>query len=391
MNFEKPHLIYQASVERKRFRRRFLFAFIAALAAGIAWIALEQAGARGLIDSALLGIGQIAALVVLVLSAVRAIISLITWLRRKDESLRMFDQGFTWTRGKDTYKSSWNKLITFREGARSLRIFGRPLLQWGAQTLKMHDGRVFKFTSAHGDPHEFAKAIRPFVAEVTGTRMAKALRAEKPVKLHRKLIIYPGGLEIEKLQIPWTEADVKVGGGKLTVSKLNKNGKFKSVHRYPISQIDNLSGFVEMATSTMKNYQPERFGVKTQRALPKIEDIRYAPGIYKGTPMRSQSEISFAQELDSRRIRWQYEPGALGRSKYVIDFYLVDYRCWVDIRRGRPNQRDTVILSSVADTIWRDRSQERLFLYMPDSVLLVNPEGMRTLTHADFWVKVANP
>ncbi|MFN8371715.1 MAG: hypothetical protein U0694_02400 [Anaerolineae bacterium] len=378
-------------MERKRYFRRFTLAFIAALACAAAWFALEQAGTRGLIDPALLGIGQIVSLVVLALFAARALVSLLIWLRRKNESLRMFDQGFTWTQGKDTYKSSWHKLVSFREGARALRIAGRPLVQWGAHKLTMHDGRVFEFSSAHGDPREFARAVRPYIAEVTGTRMGKALRAEKPVKLHPKLIVWPGGLEIDKLKIPWTELDVKVGGGRMTVFQLNKNGKFKPVHHYPVPRIDNISGFVELATSTMRNYQPERFGIKTQRALPKIEDIRYAPGIYKGTPMRSQGEIAFATELDARRIRWQYEAGALGRSKYVVDFYLPDYRCWVDIRKSRPNQRDTVILSSVADTIWRERSQERLFVILPDGALLINPEGMRNLTYDDFWVRLVRP
>jgi hypothetical protein len=255
----------------------------------------------------------------------------------------------------------------------------------------MQDQRVFKFTSTHGDPREFAKAVRPFVADVIGTRMGRALRAEKPVRLHPKLTVWPGGLEIGKLKIPWTQADVKVSGGTLIVSQANKNGKFKPVHRYAIAQLDNVSGFVELAISTMRSYQPERFGIKTQTAPPNIEDIRFAPGIYKGTPMRSQGEIAFARELDARRIRWQYEAGALGRSKYVVDFYLQDYRAWVDIRRSRPNQRDTVILSSLANTLWTERSQERLFVFLPEEVLLINPEGMRILTHEEFWVRLVRP
>ncbi len=391
MNFEKPRLIFQANVERKRFFRRFTLAFIVALACGVAWFALEQAGMRGLIDPAVLGVGQIVALVVFVIFTARALVSLFVWLRLKNESLKVFDKGFTWTRGKDAYKSSWNKLVNFREGARALRLAGRPMLQWGAHTLTMQDQRVFKFTSTHGDPRDFVKTVRPYVAEVTGTRMGKALRAERPVKLHPKLTVWPGGVEIDKLKLPWTEIDVKVRGGKLTVFQLGKNGKFKPVRSYPISKIDNVSGFVELATSTMRSYQPERFGIKTQRALPKIEDIRFAPGIYKNTPMRSQSEIAFARELDARKIRWQYEAGTLGRSKYVVDFYLPDYRCWVDIRRSKPNQRDTVVLSTVADALWRERTEERLFVYLPDGALLINPEGTRSLTHEEFWVRMVRP
>ncbi|NWF71148.1 MAG: hypothetical protein HXY40_18860 [Chloroflexi bacterium] len=391
MNLEKPRLIYQASVERKRFFRRFTLTFLAALACAAAWFALEEASARAVVSAALSGIGQLVALIALVLFGLRALVNLWTWLRRKDEMLRFYDQGFTWIRGQESYKASWNKLVTFREGAHTLRLGRLALLQWGAHTLKMHDGPLLRFTAAHGDPRAFAKAVRPFVADVTGTRIARTLRSEKPVRLHPHLVVWPGGLEIDKLKVPWTELDVRLKGSRIVVYRLGKNDKFKAIHSYPLAQVDNAAGFLELAASTVKNYQPDRFNIKTQSRLPKIDDIRYAPGIYKGTPMRSQSEISFASELDARRIRWQYEPGPLGRSKFVVDFYLPDYGAWVDIRRTEPNAKEQVILAQVADALWLERNRERLFVFMPEGALLVNPQGNRAMGRDDFWIRLAKP
>src|SRR5690606_15289868 len=99
----------------------------------------------------------------------------------RDESLRFFDRGFTWTRSGSEYKYGWNKIATFREGVREIRLFERPVLQLGAHTLTMQDGRVFRFTGRYGDTRAFANAVRRYIAAVTGTRMAQALRQEQSI------------------------------------------------------------------------------------------------------------------------------------------------------------------------------------------------------------------
>jgi hypothetical protein len=172
------------------------------------------------------------------------------------------------------------------------------------------------------------------------------------------------------------------------VYRKNAKGRFRAVRR--LNGVDNLRGFMELATSTMSNYQPERFNIKTQRALPKIEDIRLAPGIYKGLSMHSQGEIAFATELDARRIRWKYEPEALGKAGYVVDFYLPELRAWVDTRRWKLSPKEETVLKSTAATLTKERS-ERLFVFMPENVLLVTPKEITTMTQDEFWFKVVRP
>ena len=88
----------------------------------------------------------------------------------------------------------------------------KPLVQWGAHKLTMQDGRVLKIDSKYGDMRKLNQILRRAAAHVTGMEMGKALRAEQPVKLNSKLTIWPGGIEVGKTEIPWSELDVKLKG-----------------------------------------------------------------------------------------------------------------------------------------------------------------------------------
>lgn len=70
-------------------------------------------------------------------------------------------------------------------------------------------------------------------------------------------------------------------------------------------------------------------------------------GIFKGVQFRSQLEIRFATELESRGIRWVYEPERIGDGQYLVDFYLPDCGCWVEVK-GRFEPRDDYLLKDAA-------------------------------------------
>src|SRR5688572_16763354 len=105
----EPQLVFKADIQRKPYRKRFWFSLLVIIAAVGAWYALDTAGKRGLVDSRLTDIGWLAAALVVTLMTIRAVISLIRWLTRKNETLHFYDQGFTWIRDSQKHKYGWSK------------------------------------------------------------------------------------------------------------------------------------------------------------------------------------------------------------------------------------------------------------------------------------------
>jgi len=134
----------------------------------------------------------------------------------------------------------------------------------GAHELTMRDGKTFTFTARNGDTDRFAKSVRKQIAEVTGTAMGRALRNNKSVQLHPKLIVATGGLVAAGDKIPWSRVDIKKQGNKLEILKLERDGQFKRVHQYPVHQLENLPGFLDLADSLVRNHQPQRFNIKVK-------------------------------------------------------------------------------------------------------------------------------
>lgn len=266
MALHKPKLVFAASVKRKLFVRRFVWSLLAAVAAGGGFLALTIAADRraGDISPTVFTVGQVVALITLVWFGLRALINLWRSITRRTEELRFLDKGFMWQRGKQQYKYGWGKLLVIREGARVITLRNRPLIQLDAHRLKMDDGKVFKVTGAYGDTRAFIKAVRKYTSAATGTRMGQLLREEKPVRLRRRLTVWPGGVEIGKTELPWSELDVQVKGNRLIFYKKNKKGVFTPFKRYNVRTIDNLGGFMEVAKTTIRHYQPERFNIKVQ-------------------------------------------------------------------------------------------------------------------------------
>jgi hypothetical protein len=256
---QKPKLLYQVEIKRSSFLRRFLWSFLGAVAAVGALVALDEAAGRGVVDYTVLQIGGAISIVVLILFGLRTLINLWRFLRRRTETLRIFDKGFVWTTPIAERKYSWSELYTYREGGRGLYIGKRSILQWGAHRLQMQDRQVFRITGAYGDFRKLGALIRRYAAHVTGIQMAKRLRDEQPMSLHSRLTLWPGGVQVGRREIPWSQVEVKLKNNRLSILERGANGKFKTVRAYNARQVDNVGGFMELATATIRNHQRERF------------------------------------------------------------------------------------------------------------------------------------
>lgn len=110
------------------------------------------------------------------------------------------------------------------------------------------------------------------------------------------------------------------------------------------------------------------------------------PGVFKGIQFRSQLEIRFVTELESRQVRWVYEAERLGNGNYLVDFYLPDFKCWVEVK-GKFEPRDDYLLKDVADYLKRERG-ERLFVFTQSKGFKVNSSGFREMKRDKFWDEV---
>jgi hypothetical protein len=249
-----PKLLLEITNTRRPYWRRFRLLLVVFLVTLVAWFALEQAAAQVEIDPLAISIGRLAAAAILLLTSIRAVIQFVRWRTRPDETIRFFNQGFSWESGATKARYRWEKIQIFREGGGGLYLGKRALVQWGGHTLIMDDKRIFRLRPRHGDLRQLARLIRPYAAEVTGIRMAQRLRAEKPVRLHPRLIAWPGGLEIHKKELPWAALHVAVKGRRLII-RAKENGKVRTVGTFDIRKVDNLGGFMELATTTIQNHR----------------------------------------------------------------------------------------------------------------------------------------
>ncbi|MBZ0286996.1 MAG: hypothetical protein K8I30_05235, partial [Anaerolineae bacterium] len=113
-----PKLIHQVVVARKPYFRRFRLSMIGFIGALGALFALNEVWKRNLVDERIVNVGWLVAVVVAGLLFLHAVINLARGLTRRPESIRIFDQGFTWLRDGTQRKYSWGKLLIFREGGR---------------------------------------------------------------------------------------------------------------------------------------------------------------------------------------------------------------------------------------------------------------------------------
>jgi hypothetical protein len=262
---QKPRLLYQVTIERRKYFRRFVWSLLAGVAAVAAFLALEETVNRGVeADPKVLQLGSMVSLIVAALFGLRALANLWLGLRRRTETLRLFDKGLALTTAKGDQKYGWSQVTKFREGGSGIYLGRRTLLQWGAPRLKMQTGKSFALNGKYGDLRKINAVLRRYVSPMLGTQMGQMLRAEKPVKLSRSLTIWPGGVQVGKQEIPWSEIEVQLKNSTLNIMRKNAKGKFKTVRRYNVKQVDNVGGFMEVATATIRNHQRERFEKKRE-------------------------------------------------------------------------------------------------------------------------------
>lgn len=261
---DKTYSVFRFSVSRRSYTRRVVWLLGSVLAVALAWLALEFVRNSGEgVDGLLLDVGQFVALALIVVQMVRLLWNLLRGLFTRSEEAKFYNRGFIWERGRrrgdfGRSKYRWAQVRTFHEGARPLRVFGRPLMWRGAQVLTMSDGTVFRFTARHGDPHEFARVIRPYIAEATGAMIGHALRNGKAVRLHPELALMSRGIVAGEHKIPWSRVDVRSHNGRIVIRKRGGGGDFETVKTFQQHEVANVPGLMDIAQTTMRNHQSRR-------------------------------------------------------------------------------------------------------------------------------------
>jgi hypothetical protein len=264
---KRPRLLYQSEIRRSAYWRRLPTLLLGLGGAAGAFWALGYANRQGVTDPLLLEIGQTAAVLLGALLFVKLGLNLFRGLTRRSERIRAYDVGIKWQRGGRVAKYEWEDVESFREGASGVYVGKQPILQWGAHRLTMEDGTILKVTPAHGDARRFAHAVRQPIADVTSARMSRALRQELPVRLHRRLTLYKGGIEANGKPIAWSRVRLDVRGGRLRVRQ-RRDGRVSTVARFGVGSIDNFGGLLELAETTIRHHDTEykRKSQETARA-----------------------------------------------------------------------------------------------------------------------------
>ncbi len=280
MSKSRPRLIYAARVQRSKRIRFFLRSLLAAVTSIGAYFALSEAKRRNLdIAPILLDIGHLVAIILSGWFIIRSVYNFIMAIIRPTEEIRLYNKGLSWKVGKTLYNYKWSKITAVKEGARGIYIFNRPVFEWGAHRFRTVDGREFKFRGHHGDPRRMMRFARPYTSHYTGIQMGRALREEKPIKLHKSLTLYPGGVEVKKKEIHWVDLNVQVQNAKIVVYQRDAGNKFKKIKSFALHALENAGGFVELSRGMIKqqrslesqrrSYAPRR----TQEMRRQVDDV----------------------------------------------------------------------------------------------------------------------
>jgi len=114
------------------------------------------------------------------------------------------------------------------------------------------------------------------------------------------------------------------------------------------------------------------------------------PTTYRGTPMRSRLEASWAAAFDIHGLLWEYEPRAFAdqTGQYLPDFHLPTRGLWIEVK---PEIYDTIIvgigkfdhpLLRRMEIIWSSLPTDRLALMcgQPEQA-----EAFRTDSDHQWW------
>lgn len=244
----KTKLFVQATLSRVPYFRRAWLSLLGVIVAIFAIWGLYEAANLEKLPSGLWAPLTIVVALGGLLFLIRALVNIVRWFRTQNETLKLFNKGIVRTRGKETVNFGWGAIHTYREGSKWLR-------------LTMKNGHVLMIDERYGELDRWKSYIRRYAAQVTGVYIARAIREDRPVVLHPKLTVWPGGVEVDKKEIPWAEVEARLVGKKLVIYQRAKSGNFQKVRQYNMHTVDNVGGFLEVAHSTMKNHQRDRFGV----------------------------------------------------------------------------------------------------------------------------------
>ncbi len=249
-------LLYTTGVRRSLYVRYFLRALLGVLAAVAVGLALAAGERRGLVSPLIANLGALLAFALGLWFSLRLVVRLVQVFSRRSVTVRLYDKGFVWYEKGRATRHRWSEVIRCREGIRALRLFGRPLLSWGAHVLTTENGSEYRFTPGMGDARMFAQYVRPYCAHVTSLRMGKALRSDQPVKLSERLTIYPGGVAVGKTEVPWGELRVTVDPAwrRITLRRMQNGARPRVVARIPVHKLDNAGGFVEIARPQIESF-----------------------------------------------------------------------------------------------------------------------------------------
>jgi hypothetical protein len=264
MVVEKPVLLYESRAERRRHMRRFLWNTLASMGGVGAYALFRTWQSNPQLPPNLVQVGITFAVGVFAIFGVRGLFALSRGFRLKSETVRFYDRGLRWTTTKAEYKYSWKQLVNLHEGYRQYRIGGRLIGQTGAASFTMADGTTLKLKPPHGDLKKAIDKIRPVITDLLSSRMAAALRDGQKLQVHPRITMVTKGIKAGNEAIRWQDVDVTAKNGRLTISKRGKGGRFTPVVRVPTRSVDNLDGFLDLATGVIQAHQPDRFGVETQ-------------------------------------------------------------------------------------------------------------------------------
>ncbi len=263
---DKPVLVYKAQVDRRVYVRRLRWAIVTVLASGGVFFMLSLPPIRAQLDAftampgaarAALWIGgYAAALLLLIVGGARAVTNAVLVARRRTEQIRFYDVGFAWQMKDDPpAKYGWSAVKTIREKPRGWYWRGKPVLQWGEISFKMRDGETYRVRGAHGDLRAFLGQVRPYYADEMGTRMGQRLRMEKSFRVHPQITVAPAGLVVGEQRIAWKHLKVEETSRELVIGRVDADGAMQQVKTFPAHQVDNLAGFMELAETTIENFQ----------------------------------------------------------------------------------------------------------------------------------------
>jgi hypothetical protein len=258
-----PRPLFKAEVSRQPYRRGIRYGLLLVLAAVGVWFLVSlpvvSEGANPLIPARwqgiVLGVGNLAAALLMLVGGARLTANLVLSMRRKPERVMFYDVGFIWEVRGERNKYGWNAIKAVTEDPHAWFFRGKPRLQWGAITFKMRDGATYRFTPTHGDLMTFLKRVRPYYTEALGARMGQQLRLGKSFRVHARLGVTPDGLVLDgKRQIPWEVLKVETDEKHLILNQL-VDGTPQTVEKLPIKAIQNLGGFMDLVESITETFQ----------------------------------------------------------------------------------------------------------------------------------------